>query len=171
MQRAATAAQHNVTTGITTAQPAQLALAGIDCYLCPPRLSAHSGLTLVAHLSASSLYLDKDQRFRGQSSLILTDHATRLDALSAAAYIAFMEDLRLSTAAIRDATLPDHMNVALLGNSCPHLHWSIVPRYRTDPRWGRPIWEDSILQKMRDSPVKLTGAEYSDLIQRIREHL
>jgi hypothetical protein len=66
--------------------------AGIDCYLCPARLSAHTGLMLVAHLSASSLYLDKDQRLRGQSSLILSGHATRLDALWEPTYIAFMED-------------------------------------------------------------------------------
>jgi diadenosine tetraphosphate (Ap4A) HIT family hydrolase len=95
--------------------------AGIDCYLCPPRLSAHTRLMLVAQMSASSLYLNNDQKFRGQSSLILTGHATRLEALSEATYIAYMEDLRLSTAAIREATNPDHMNVALLGNS-PHLH-------------------------------------------------
>jgi diadenosine tetraphosphate (Ap4A) HIT family hydrolase len=125
----------------------------------------------VAPLSASSLYLNNDQKFRGQSSLILTGHATRLEALSEATYIAYMEDLRLSTAAIPEATNPDHMNVALLGNSCPHLHWSIVLRYRTDPRWGRPVWEDLTMQEMRDSPVTLAGAEYNDLIESIRTHL
>jgi diadenosine tetraphosphate (Ap4A) HIT family hydrolase len=145
--------------------------AGIDCYLCPPRLSTHSGILFIAHLTASSLYLDKDQRFRGQSSLILTEYATRLDALPERAYSAYMEDLRLSTGAIREATDPDHVNVALLGNRCPHLHWSIVPRYRTDPRWGRPVWKDSTLQEMRDSPVTLTGAEYNGLIESIRKHL
>jgi diadenosine tetraphosphate (Ap4A) HIT family hydrolase len=145
--------------------------AGIDCYLCPAGLSAHTGLKLVAHLSVSSLYVTKDQRFLGLSSLILTDHKTRLDALSEAAYIAFMEDLRRSTAAIREATHPDHMNVALLGNSCPHLHWSIVPRYRTDARWGRPIWDDANLKEMRSNPVMLTAAEYSDLSENLRKHL
>jgi hypothetical protein len=67
--------------------------AGIDCYLCPPRVSAPTALVLVERLSVSSLYLEKDQRFLGLSSLILTDHATRLNALSQAAYIAYVEDL------------------------------------------------------------------------------
>jgi len=82
-----------------------------------------------------------------------------------------MRDLRQSVAAIREVVHPDHMNIALLGNSCPHLHWSIVPRYRTDPHWGSPVWENSILQEMRDSPLTLTGLEYSDLIESIRKYL
>ena len=32
-------------------------------------------------------------------------------------------------------------NDHLLGNVVPHLHWHIIPRYRTDPRWGQPIWQ------------------------------
>jgi|ERR1700677_3448850 diadenosine tetraphosphate (Ap4A) HIT family hydrolase len=145
--------------------------AGIDCYLCPPRISAHTGLTPIAHLSVSSLYLEKDQRFFGLSCLILTDHVTRLDALPEKAYGAYAQDLRQSVAAIREAVHPDHMNIASLGNSCPHLHWFIVPRYRTDPRWGEPVWETSTLQEMRNSPVTLTAAECSDLIEGIRKHL
>src|SRR5580693_1935301 len=125
--------------------------AGVNCFLCLPRLAFHSSLRLIASLSTSSLYLGLDQRFRGQSTLILTDHATRLEALSETAYSAYLSDLRRSIAALRVAVQADHVNIALLGNSCPHLHWSIIPRYRTDSRWGRPIWEDSTLHDMRNN--------------------
>jgi diadenosine tetraphosphate (Ap4A) HIT family hydrolase len=145
--------------------------AGIHCYLCTPRLSAHGGLLLIARLSASSLYLEKDQRFRGQSSLILTDHVTRLDAIPEKIYTAYLQDLRRGVGAISKTVHPDHMNIALLGNSCPHLHWTIVPRYRRDPRWGRPVWDDATLQQMRDRPVTLPAVEYSDLVENIRKHL
>lgn len=144
--------------------------AGLDCYLCPPRLSAHPGIILVACLSASSLFLQRDQRFRGHCCLILAEHVTRLDALPEKTYFAFMQDLRRSVSAIREAANPDHMNIALLGNSCPHLHWSIVPRSRRDSRWGRPVWEDSILLEMKNNPAVLTDAEYGDLIGNIRKH-
>ena len=73
--------------------------AGIDCHLCQPHLSAHPGLIFIAHLSASSLYLALDQRFRGHSSLILSDHEARLEVLPERAYAAYMEDLRLSAGA------------------------------------------------------------------------
>jgi len=145
--------------------------AGLDCHLCPPRLSTHSGLSLIAQLLVSKLYLGVDQRFRGQCSLILTDHETRLDALPVKAYTAYLGDLRRSVAAVRKVVRPDHINIALLGNSCPHLHWSIVPRYRADPRWGRPIWDDATLQEMRNSPVTLNSVEYHDLIENIRKLL
>ncbi len=62
--------------------------AGIDCYLCPPRLLSHASLTFVADLSASSVYLEKDQRFRGLSWLILNEHATSLDELPESTYAA-----------------------------------------------------------------------------------
>ena len=144
---------------------------GNGCYLCQPRLSAHTGLLLIAHLSASALYLESNQRFRGLSSLILNEHVTRLDAIPEDEYTAYMQDLRRSVVALRETLNPDHMNIALLGNSCPHLHWSIVPRYRGDSHWGRPVWDAATLQEMRVNPVTLTGAEYTDMIKNIRKHL
>jgi diadenosine tetraphosphate (Ap4A) HIT family hydrolase len=103
--------------------------------------------------------------------VILTNHVTRLDALPEALYTAYMRNLRNSLGAIREAVHPDHMNIALLGNNCPHLHWSIVPRYRSDPRWARPIWDDSTLQEMRNNPVILSNEECSQIIANIRKRL
>lgn len=45
------------------------------------------------------------------------------------------------------------MNVAVLGNTCPHLHWSIVPR------------------EMRERPVTLSDADRNGLVERIRRRL
>jgi diadenosine tetraphosphate (Ap4A) HIT family hydrolase len=33
--------------------------------------------------------------------------------------------------------------VELLGNVISHLHWHLVPRRRSDERWGGPIWTTS----------------------------
>jgi diadenosine tetraphosphate (Ap4A) HIT family hydrolase len=49
-------------------------------------------------------------------------------------------DLAQAEAAIHASVTPDHINVESLGSTVPHLHWNIIPRYRSDPRWGRPIW-------------------------------
>lgn len=38
------------------------------------------------------------------------------------------------------ALSPDHINIETLGNAMPHLHTHIIPRYRSDPRWGGPVW-------------------------------
>ena len=96
----------------------------------------------IAELSISTLFLYREQRFRGYCILSFsTWDATQLEMLNDTEYQQFMQDLRRASQAIRAALTPDHMNYELLGNTNPHLHWHIVPRYKTDPRWGQPIWE------------------------------
>jgi len=122
-------------------------LAADDCRYCPPRLRMHHSYLDVARLSRSTLYLNRDQRFRGYSLLIYDGgHATALEALPTADYAAFMDDLRRAAAALRAVLRPDHLNYECLGNQTPHLHWHLVPRYLDDPRWGYPIWDGEPLE-------------------------
>ena len=51
----------------------------------------------------------------------------------------YWRELRLVAAAIEDVMRPVKMNYNLLGNSVPHLHAHIVPRYADDPRPGWPF--------------------------------
>jgi diadenosine tetraphosphate (Ap4A) HIT family hydrolase len=34
----------------------------------------------------------------------------------------------------------DLINVASLGNHVGHLHWHIIPRYKSEINWGSPPW-------------------------------
>jgi diadenosine tetraphosphate (Ap4A) HIT family hydrolase len=68
-------------------------------------------------------------------------------------------------AALAKALNPDKMNYELLGNGMPHLHWHLVPRYKTDPMWGRPIWTGSRLRKM------LAREEYESLVKQLQSRL
>ena len=63
------------------------------------------------------------------------------------------------------------MNYELLGNSDPHLHWHIIPRYKTDPRWGAPIWESDPPAIPTYRQHALAPQAYDDLITQIRSHL
>lgn len=126
----------------------------------------------IAQLSISTLKLFRDQRFRGYSLLIIDrEDATNLDALSAEDYQAFFLDLRTASHAIRAALNPDHMNYELLGNSNPHLHWHIIPRYKTDPRWGQPIWEGWPRNEFNLNRHTLPESEYEQIVLQIRSHL
>jgi diadenosine tetraphosphate (Ap4A) HIT family hydrolase len=113
----------------------------------------------VTKLSVSSLYLDSNQAYRGHCVLIYDfGHATRLDQLSPEQWSAFATDLHVSETAIFKTFQPDHMNVESLGNVMPHLHWHIVPRFKSDGRWGGPIWTSGFA----DMPRKeLEAHEYS----------
>jgi diadenosine tetraphosphate (Ap4A) HIT family hydrolase len=126
----------------------------------------------IAQLSVSTLLLFRDQRFRGYSILSFDPwDATSLEALSEDEYHAFCGDLRRASSAIRTALNPDHMNYELLGNTNPHLHWHIVPRYKDDPRWGRPIWEDYPRNEFKLNRYELSENEYVELVEQIQLHL
>jgi diadenosine tetraphosphate (Ap4A) HIT family hydrolase len=84
--------------------------------------------------------LNPDQAFEGYTFLTLKWHEEELYKLSDRDRKRFLEDMSLIANALSKAFKPDKMNYELLGNSMPHLHWHLVPRYTSDPMWGRPIW-------------------------------
>jgi ATP adenylyltransferase len=142
---------------------------GSCCYFCAPRQANNEYRLEIAHLSVSTLYLFRDQRFRGYCLLIFDPcHMHRLEELSDYEYSSFMHDLRITAQAIRRVCNPDHMNYECLGNSNPHLHWHIVPRYKHDPRWGQPIWEGWQRNEFNVNRVTLADKEYEELVQHIR---
>src|SRR4051812_4069123 len=100
---------------------------------CPfdaPRPASNEHWDFIGALSTSSLYLSKNQTYRGYSLLVFdARHVERIDQLSAAEWSAFASDLHVANRAISDVMRPDHMNVEQLGNVIAHLHWHIVPRY------------------------------------------
>lgn len=139
---------------------------GIDCPLDAPRPATNDHWDLVATLSVSSLYLAKNQTYRGQSQLIFDRrHAARPDELTREEWLAFSADLFAAQHAIMRTVGADHVNIESLGNIVPHLHWHIIPRYRSDPRWGAPVWLPS-LDDMVDT--RLAPAERETLIAAIR---
>lgn len=135
-----------------------------------PHPKDNDDLLWIAELPVSTLYLYRDQRFRGYCILSFAPwDATSLESLSDDEYHQFARDLRTASKAVRSACQPDHMNYELLGNSNPHLHWHIVPRYKTDPRWGQPIWEGWPRNEFKLNRYTLKENEYTDLIHTIRQ--
>ena len=141
------------------------------CTLCAPRPASNAHTLEIASLSISTLYLYRDQRFRGYSLLIFdARHATGLEELSDDEYNAFMADLRQAVRAVRAAVQPDHMNYECLGNRSPHLHWHIVPRYRDDPRWGYPIWDGEPFEPRQKTLPEADLQALRDRINHLLQH-
>lgn len=139
------------------------------CPFCVPRADDSPYWIKVDSLNASTLYLDRNQTYRGHCLLVFDPrHTVGMESLAPDEFTSYMDDFRRAAAAITSVCSPDLMNYASLGNVIRHLHWHIVPRYTTDPRWGGPIYTS--LQK--DMPVThLAEPEYISLVEQIRTKL
>ncbi len=78
--------------------------------------------------------------YRGFCRVVWNEHIKELTDLSAADRQIFMEAVFTLESVLREALQPEKMNVASLGNLTPHLHWHVIPRFRDDPAFPKPIW-------------------------------
>lgn len=126
---------------------------GLGCPFDAPRTGIDEFMHPVRKLTVSTLFLTKEQTYRGACVLIFDPrHVTRIDELGPDEWSAFADDLGRAERAVFRAFAPDHVNVASLGSLVPHLHWHIIPRYEDDPRWGGPVWTTLIEEMPRTFP-------------------
>jgi diadenosine tetraphosphate (Ap4A) HIT family hydrolase len=143
--------------------------AGVGCPLCAPRPDVNEFVLLIRKLTVSSLYLARDQTYRGQCMLVYDlHHANRLDELELGQWQALARDIWLAGRAVALEFGPRHMNVESLGNEVPHLHWHLIPRYTDDGRWGGPIWTT---QRSDMPSLHLTEREYLDRVRAVADRI
>lgn len=77
--------------------------------------------------------------------------------MSTSEVAAYWCDIHTVAQMIEHVFAPCHMNYQLLGNSVPHLHVHLVPRYLDDPAPGKPLpWEPKpVAQPEYDRQVQL----------------
>jgi diadenosine tetraphosphate (Ap4A) HIT family hydrolase len=106
--------------------------------LCP--ICQRGGpLEVVAELGASWVTMGEHAPMRGYACVVFRRHAVELHDLSAAEGAAFMWDVQRVSAAVAAATSAMKLNYEIHGNTVPHLHLHIFPRYAADPFTDGPI--------------------------------
>ena len=109
--------------------------------------------------------MSEDAPMRGYAWLPFRRHVVELHELTEEEGSAFMRDMRRASAAIAAATDAVKLNYEIHGNTVPHLHVHIFPRYRGDPFEGVPINPRAVRQ-----PVYAPG-EFEELRTRIARTL
>jgi diadenosine tetraphosphate (Ap4A) HIT family hydrolase len=143
--------------------------AGQGCMFDAPRADRTEHWDLVVRLTVSSWYLPANQWYRGHGVVVFDlRHATRLDQLEPDEWLAYAADLRRVVQAVGRVCRPDHFNVESLGNVMPHLHWHVVPRYKSDGRWGQPIWAPDVSAQPER---RLTPEDRAQLLEALRAAL
>jgi len=116
----------------------------------------------VVELDRTFVLLNRDQFFPGYCFVVAREHVTELFHLDPAERAAVMEEVNAVAVAVASVFKPDKLNYELLGNMVPHMHWHVVPRFRSDSLWPRPIWAEP------HDEVILSAAEYAERIAAIR---
>lgn len=93
---------------------------------------------------------------RGYACLVFRRHAVELHELSESEGAAFMRDIRRLSAAVQGVTGAVKLNYEVHGNSLPHLHMHVFPRYPGDPFEGGPINPKAVRQPVY-APGEITG--------------
>ena len=126
---------------------------GAGCWFCGNELGQpfYAGSVGDAHLERHAIA-------RGHAIVIFRDrHVADFTSLSTSEVAAYWLDIHSVAQMIEHVFAPCHMNYQLLGNSVPHLHVHLVPRYLDDPAPGKPLpWEPKpVAQPEFDRQVQL----------------
>jgi diadenosine tetraphosphate (Ap4A) HIT family hydrolase len=115
--------------------------AGTDCPSCADGRPDETewGVRFFAGV-VSDAYLVRADVQRGLAIVVWRGrHVVEPTDLSDAEASAYGREVLMVGRAVQDAFAPIKLNYNVLGNSVPHLHTHIVPRYADDPRPGWPF--------------------------------
>lgn len=112
------------------------------CFICDKIAEIKNGTNpyFVKELKTGYIVLEYNQLYKGYVLFLCKMHAEELHELDKKFKVLFLEEMSKIAQAIYKAFKPKKMNYELLGNSEPHLHWHIIPRYANDPDINKPIW-------------------------------
>jgi diadenosine tetraphosphate (Ap4A) HIT family hydrolase len=98
---------------------------------------------------------------KGYCFLLLKRHAVELYELSPVEAAAFMRDIQKVSQAVHEITRAVKLNYEIHGNTIPHLHLHLFPRYVGDRFENQPINPRAV-----KTPVYAPGefAEFVDII-------
>lgn len=133
-----------------------------ECVFCSRDERLDHLMIEICELSVSTLYLYKEQSYFGRCVVALNDHQRELFHLPEETRAKLMEDIVRVAAAIEKAFLPDKINYAMYGDTMPHIHFHVVPKYKDGENWGsafefnpnRTYFQDEQYQAMIEKLMK-----------------
>jgi len=139
------------------------------CGICAmiDRIKADAFPDSIAELKSCYVILGDQQFYRGYCVLFAKLHATELYLMPADTARLLFDEMRLVAEAIASVVNPWKMNYECLGNSEPHVHWHLLPRYESDALRHGPVW----LRPESERKVTLDESDRRALIGSLRHEL
>jgi ATP adenylyltransferase len=135
------------------------------CFHCTKDQRLQDLMIEIAELEISTLYLFKEQTYKGRCLLSLKGHKSDLFELADEELRLYTKDLARAAKAIHLACKPDRINYGAYSDNLLHLHFHIVPKYKGGYSWG------STFEMMPDNKIALSAVEYEQLVHLIKANL
>lgn len=135
------------------------------CNYCSKNEALNNLMIEIGQLRVSTLYLFREQTYRGRCIVALNEHETEFFHLSQDKQDAYMRDVAQAAAAIEKAFQPDKVNYGAFGDTMPHVHFHVVPKYKDGYTWGK------MFEMNPSANLLLTEEQYGALIDQIKSQL
>ena len=96
-------------------------------------------LDIVAELAVTWVTAPVEAPLPGYACVVCKRHVVEPFELPSPELIAFWQDAMLAASTLHALFQPTKMNYEIHGNTIPHLHLHLYPRFAGDPYMGRPI--------------------------------
>ncbi|MBU3099575.1 MULTISPECIES: HIT family protein [Clostridium] len=136
-----------------------------DCFYCVKDARLTNLMIEVCKLEASTLYLFKEQTYKGRCVVAYNGHKSEIFNLTDEERSKFMGDVSRVAGALNKAFSPDKINYGAYADTMTHLHFHIVPKYKGGPSFG------GTFEMSPSDKVLLKDEEYNLLINKIKENL
>ena len=136
-----------------------------NCPYCTKNKKSVSSMIEICQLNVSTLYLTKEQTYKGRCIVALNEHVTELFSLENDIMHLFVEDVSRAAKAISKVFQPQKINYAAYGDLVPHLHFHLVPKYLDGHCWGKPF------DIQPNDKVILSDTEYREMVTLIKSVL
>lgn len=135
------------------------------CMYCEPGEKLNGLMELVSEMRVSTLFLLRDQSFKGRCVLMFEEHCKEIDEMPEDKMLPFMQDLSAAVSAIRSVFNPEKVNYAIFGDEVPHLHIHLVPKYWDGALWGKPFCAQTV------EALRVPEDSWKERIENLRREL
>ncbi len=136
-----------------------------NCFYCTKSEKLHELMLEICQLRVSTLFLLKDQAYKGRCIVQYKDHKTEIYQLDEKDLELYFKDVADAAEAVSKVFNPDKLNYGIAGDGLPHVHLHLVPKYKDGPCWGRGYDSVPVEKKL------LTDEEYAERIELIKRNL
>ncbi len=135
-----------------------------NCLYCDRNQIQKDLMIEICDLSVSTVFLFKEQTYKGRCVVAYKDHSVELYELKDDELLSFMKDVNKVAAAMKELYNPEKINYGAYSDKLKHLHIHLAPKYVDGADFGGTF-------TMNPQKVYLTDEEYARMVEQIKKEL